>query len=180
MIPSSSMTVISRFFFALAFLTPLVATAKEPSPESVEKLLEASQAQNVNAGQIAKISEMIDLMINEAASKYKLTPDQIAELKKRLPELSKDLQKIVREEMGWPKVKESYAAVYARNFSQEEVNGLIAFYQSSSGKAFLRKMPQVSEELSQASLGRLPGVQERIQKSTSEMFKKLPGTAQKK
>ena len=75
--------------------------------------------------------------------------------------------------MSWPKVKESYARIYARNFSQDEVNDLIAFYQSSTGKVFLKKNTQLTEDLSQASLERLPAVQERIQKSTSEMLKKL-------
>ena len=172
------LSITARLFLSLTVF-PVLSYAKEASPESLEKLLEASQAQTLNAGQITRMSNTIDIMIGEAANKFKLTPEQITELKKRLPELSKDLQKIVREEMGWPKVKETYAKIYARNFSQDEVNDLIAFYQSPTGKVFLKKQTQLTEDLSQASLERLPAVQERIQKSTSEMLKKLIAPAKK-
>lgn len=173
MTPLTRLLTIGCFFVSLTALFPVSSDAKEPSPESLEKLLEVSQAQNLNSVQITRMGNTLDMMIGEAANKFKLTPEQVAELKKRLPELSKDLQKIVREEMGWPKVKESYARIYARNFSQDEVNDLIAFYQSPTGRVFLKKNAQLTEDLSQASLERLPAVQERIQKSTSEMLKKL-------
>jgi hypothetical protein len=48
--------------------------------------------------------------------------------------------------VNWAKIKPVFNQIYRDVFEQEEVDGLIAFYQSSAGKAYLTKMPQVIQK----------------------------------
>jgi len=144
--------------------------------ESLEKLFAVSQVQTQALSQLGKVSTAVDGIVNEAVKKQKLTPNQLVELQKKLPEFSKELQKIILEELGWPKVKLSYAKIYGQTFSQEEVNGLIDFYQSPAGKAFLNKMPRANEQAAQSSLDRLPAITQRVQKASALFLKKIQPT----
>jgi hypothetical protein len=59
---------------------------------------------------------------------------------------------LVSEELSWDKLKGDYISLYADTFSNEELQGLITFYKSPAGQAFLKKQPELmkrSMELSQ-------------------------------
>jgi len=47
----------------------------------------------------------------------------------------------VRADSGWATFKPVYVKAYQETFEQEEVDGMLAFYQSPAGQAFVRKMP---------------------------------------
>ncbi len=163
----------------LTILLPLTASAKEPSAASLDKLLELTQVQKQAAGSIEQINGMMANMINQSFAKQTLTPEQQKELQKVMPAFSEKLKTIVSEEMSWKKMKDSYAKVYRKNFTQEEVDGLIAFYQSASGKAFLKKMPGVTQEFVQLGMERLPAITERLQSVSAEMQQKLKAAGTK-
>lgn len=160
----------------MAVFLPLCATAKEPSLDSLEKLFAASHVQAQTVLQIKKMSAAVDAVVDEAVKKQKLTPVQLAELRKRLPDFSKDLQKIILEELSWSKVKGAYIKIYRKTFSQEEVDGLILFYQSPAGNAFINKLPKANDEALQASLERLPAITQRVQKASAQFLQKLQST----
>jgi len=160
----------------MAVLIPLCATAKEPSLDSLEKLFAVSQVQAQTVIQIKTISAAVDAIVNEAVKKQKLTPVELAELRRRLPDFSKDLQKTVKEELAWNKVKGAYIKIYRKTFSQEEVDGLIAFYQGPVGNAFVNKLPQANEEAIQSSLDRLPAITQRIEKASAQFLQKIQPT----
>lgn len=49
------------------------------------------------------------------------------------------------------KMREMQMALYAKIYTAEELEGILAFYQSSSGKAMLAKMPAVISEVTVAT-----------------------------
>jgi hypothetical protein len=77
--------------------------------------------------------------IQQAAGQRTLTPEQ----QKVLDQLPGKFVKVIREEMGWPAMKPSYIRIYQETFEQEEVDGLIAFYESPVGQSMITKMPLV-------------------------------------
>ena len=50
---------------------------------------------------------------------------------------------LMRQEFNWATMKPRYVTLYTESFEQDEVDGLIAFYQCPTGQAFLSKMPAV-------------------------------------
>ena len=58
----------------------------------------------------------------------------------------------ISREFSWDKMKEDYITLYADTFTEEELKGIIAFYKSPAGQAFIQKQPELmkrSMELSQ-------------------------------
>jgi hypothetical protein len=178
--PCHSTHLKKSLLLSFLLLLPSLAPAKEASPESVNKLLELSDLQKVTQDQMIKFRTMVDAMVNETVVTQKLTPAQTTELKKRMPEFSAALQKIVTEEMSWNKIKPSYAKIYEKRFTEEEITGLIAFYKSPLGKTFLEKMPLVNEEVTKAAVDRLPIITSRITKASNQFLEKIQPPPPKK
>lgn len=51
----------------------------------------------------------------------------------------------MKAELSWDKMKDLYIQVYSETFTQEDINGLLEFYGSPAGKAFVAKMPMVMQ-----------------------------------
>lgn len=69
-----------------------------------------------------------------------------------------EILKAVAQEFSWEKVKPDYVALYASTFTEDEMRGIIAFYKSPAGQAFVRKQPELmkkSVELSQRLMAKL-------------------------
>jgi hypothetical protein len=52
------------------------------------------------------------------------------------------INKLVTEHLGWEKLKPRFVALMAEAFTDEELDGILAFYRSAAGKAMVEKMPQ--------------------------------------
>ncbi|MCS6771329.1 MAG: DUF2059 domain-containing protein [Kiritimatiellae bacterium] len=63
-------------------------------------------------------------------------------------EVRQQIMSLIEREMAWEKIKGEFVALYANLFSEEELTGLIEFYKSPVGEAFVRKQ----RELMQRSL----------------------------
>lgn len=50
---------------------------------------------------------------------------------------------VLSGELSWAKIKDEYIALYAETFTEEELKGLIAFYKSPAGQAFVAKQPEL-------------------------------------
>ena len=82
---------------------------------------------------------------------------------------------LIESEMSWDKMRAEYAKLYADVFTPEEVKGLIAFYKSPSGQAFLDKQPilmQKTMEMAQKRIMNLtPKIQEMIKQESQPTAK---------
>ena len=50
---------------------------------------------------------------------------------------------LFREEMSWQKLEPIYLRIYRDSLTQDEVDGMIGFYQTPAGRALIRKMPLI-------------------------------------
>lgn len=63
----------------------------------------------------------------------------------------KEMTSVMKEDMGWEKMKPLILDVYNRNFSEQEIDDMLAFYSTETGKSLLKKMPAVMQESMQMS-----------------------------
>lgn len=66
-----------------------------------------------------------------------------AEQRSEFDKFQQKLMGIMRDELAYDKMKELYVKAYREVFTQDEVDGLIAFYKSPVGKAYVDKLPVV-------------------------------------
>ena len=79
---------------------------------------------------------------------------------------------LMLEQMSWARLKPGFARIYAEAFSQEEVDGLIAFYQGPIGSALISKTPQLMQRSIQMMQERMAPMLQQVAQITKEEIEK--------
>jgi len=143
-----------RRFIALFVLLALSSAAycAPPREDSVDTLLTVTKAEKLLDTMFENAEQAMRQSISASVQSERLTAEQ----RRVLDASPAKFAKILREEMAWDKMHPLYVQIYQETFTQEEIDGLIAFYKSPTGAAFVEKMPivmQKSMTLAQARLG---------------------------
>src|SRR6266404_1182651 len=80
---------------------------------------------------------------------------------------------IMREELNWESLEPMYVDIYHETLTQDEVNGMIAFYKTPAGRAVIKKLPAVMQRSMAAVQQRMPGLIQKLQAATQDAQKEL-------
>lgn len=131
--------IIESMTRAIAILVLLVAgpalRADETSKlAAVDKLIRLTKGEEMLRAQMEQIRALVTLRAKQSASA------------ERAGEVAKRMVDLMEERMSWPRLRAGMVKIYVDLFSEEELNGIIAFYESPAGDAFLKKMPQLMQK----------------------------------
>ncbi len=76
---------------------------------------------------------------------------------------------MLQKELSWDNLKDAYITLYAETFTQEELEGIIAFYKSPAGQAYTKKQPQLMQRSMELSQKLIQQVMPRIQALTKDL-----------
>ncbi|MDQ7969133.1 MAG: DUF2059 domain-containing protein [Oxalicibacterium faecigallinarum] len=136
----------------LALTVSGAALAEKPSAESIEKLLIVTDSDKVMDQMFDHLDGFMKNMVNQSVQQNKMNEEG----RKVMDNFMARMVKVMREELSWEQTKPIYVQVYSENFTQQEVDDLLTFYATPTGKALIEKMPVVmgkSMELTQARIG---------------------------
>ena len=133
-----------KFFNSLLVITALglPVYAEPPSAQSVNTLLTVTKAEALVDSVLASTGQLMRKSLMDAFSDQKLTAPQ----QRVVDDAPAKFAQIMREEMSWEKVRPLQMQIYTESFTQEEIDGLITFYKSPAGVAFVNKMPLVAQK----------------------------------
>jgi uncharacterized protein len=158
----------------LSALAILVATglcapafAVPVSTESVEKLLALTQVEKLLVSVRAQTDQMVTTTTTRMLDGRQASPEE----RKRMADFQARAIAGMREEMSWEKLKPLYVQIYVETFSQEEIDGLIAFYESPAGQAYIAKMPMVAQKSMAIMQERMAPMLRRLQENVGEFMK---------
>ncbi len=182
----------------MAFLNP---TFKRPCfrvliPCAIAVLLSVPSAHADEASKRAKVDQLLamthmDTMMDRAlgdmskalksaslhaVSKPDLTPEQQAALDK----MNLKVDGILHDSLNLGHVKPAIVQVYMDAYTEEELDGILAFYLSPAGKAFIAKTPQVIQQANQVMRQQMAEVQPKIQTANQEFEAAMAKPAPKK
>lgn len=158
-------------FMALLFVATLFCSlgvfAKEESfRDSVEKLLLLTQQDKI----ANQVFEQVKPMVLQQLSLTNISKEQSVIIDKFMNKIFDAL----KDEMSWDKMKVDYIQIYMSVYTKEEIQQLIAFYQSPIGQKMIEKTPlliQQSMIVNQKNMKRiLPKIQEISQEMITEMM----------
>jgi hypothetical protein len=121
---------------------------------------------------MSQIDAAIQSGVQQSLQGRELTPEQ----EKILDEMRTNLLVIFGEEFTWTKLEPTFIDVYRRSLSQSEVDGMIAFYKTTAGRAVIAKMPLIMQNSMQMVQSQLGGMMPRIQQVQREAVEKLEKT----
>lgn len=123
----------------LLFALPGISYSEDKSKrESVEKLL---ILMNVESIIDTMYSQMEQLMVG-MGQQLGVKPSEQEIFDKFM---SKTVS-IMKKEMSWAKMKEPMMQIYLKHYSEKEIQDMVVFYNSESGKSMIQKMPEVMKD----------------------------------
>jgi hypothetical protein len=140
----------------------LVVQASEPVDRAtVERMLEVMNAKS-----------MVDSMYGEMDKIFANLAQQL-NIKEADQPVFRDFMTKVVEEMkihfSWEKMKEPMIDIYVKHYTQEEIEGMSAFYESEVGQSMVKKMPVVMQDATQLTMQMYTQFMPRIQELAKEM-----------
>lgn len=91
---------------------------------------------------IDSIYSQMESMMQNMATQMGVQPDEQA----IFDEYYKQMTQIIKEDMSWAKMEPLVIDIYRRNFTEKELDDMLAFYKTETGKSLLAKMPVVMQE----------------------------------
>lgn len=156
----------------MKMLLPLVAvvlvftsvTGQEPTPGALKAAEKLADVIDLKA-QMSSGFEAMMPMINNMSEKMKLNPTD-----------SKELEGIFRawfmEDFDHAKIFTETIKLYAENFTEEELTGLTAFYESPLGRKSLTALPQLMKKGAQMGMAEGQAKQDKLRDRLEPFFKK--------
>ncbi len=154
----------------LLFLTLLLATiplarADEASKNAkIEEFLKA-----------AKLEQLMGQMLTMAANQMKsaavqqMTGTKLSEAQRQSSEeFQSKMMKIIGDALSWDAMKPIYVKLYADAYTEDEIDGILAFYKSPAGQAMVSKTPQLMAQANRVAMQRMATVQPELQKLVNE------------
>ena len=142
----------------------LSCRAEPPTLESVEALLVATKSESLTESVSANMENTLRQGLTQSIAGKKLTP----QLQRFVDNAPRQFAEAMKEELSWTTLKPMYVQLYQETFTQEEVDGLIAFYRSPAGEALTNKMPIVAQKTMQLVQSRLAPIMEKMRIITAK------------
>lgn len=133
---------LSAAVAAILVLAPGWSQAEPPKPETIEELLVVSKSQSLLESAHQNINRSTLTQMDEALAK---DGSDAEERRVFLEGFSRKLSQILREELSWDSLKPMFMRVYSESLTQEELEGMLAFYKTPAGQAMVNKMPRVMQ-----------------------------------
>jgi uncharacterized protein len=161
--------------FAQAPNTATQAQSK-PSDASVRHLLDVMQVRQIVQTMSAQMDGMFDNIVNKQLEGQNLTPEQHEQVEARR-DAARDM---VKDLLSWDYMESLYLKVYGDTFSQQEIDGMIAFYSSPAGQAVIAKMPLAVKNSMSEMQERVRQMIPKIQQMAKEAADQVKNPAPKK
>ena len=179
--------MLERILLILTLCGSLAYGAGEPSPTaspagnppneaSVKQLLELAQAQKLIDSVMAQMDELMKQTIHQA-TQGKEVPSKV---QKEIDKRQAEVVGLMKELLDWKKLEPVYVRIYQKTFSQQEVDGMIAFYKTPAGQAVVAKMPAAMQNTMNEIQQMMGPVIEKLQRMQQDVAAEMKAEGQKK
>ena len=131
-----------KFFLIASLFTASTVFAEPVSESSVQELLAITNTKNLLEGAKSQIDSLVSKSIEQTLSGK--TPN--AKQQQAITNMKNKMVALVQSQLSWEKMEPLYTRLYQESFTQEEVNGMLAFYKTPAGQAVINKMPIVMQK----------------------------------
>lgn len=161
------MKIIATFILAAAISIP--AFAQPASNQSVKELLKITKSEQL----LGQMSQQMNSMMH--SSMEKITQGKKLTTKQELAMINyaQELGKIMQEELTWAKLEPDMIKIYAEEFTQEEIDGMLQFYKTPVGQSMIDKMPIVMQKSMQVGYKQMDTITPKIMQAAEKFAKEM-------
>ncbi|MET3118623.1 hypothetical protein AAKU64_002856 [Undibacterium sp. GrIS 1.8] len=171
MIKFKSLLLVS-LFTVFATINPASAQDNKPSAESIRQLFVLTNTPSMLNNLTQQLDGMMKNVMEEALKGQPATEAQ----QKQLDKFRMKIVAIQTEEMKWEKLEPVFINIYSESLTQDDVNGIIAFYKSDAGQAYIKKMPVMMQNTMAAMQKMIVPMMAKISEASKELATDLEKT----
>jgi hypothetical protein len=112
--------------------------------------------------------------MKNALSGRKINPMQ----QKIIDDMRSKINALFKEQMKWDALEPAFVDIYRRSFSQQEIDGMLLFYKSETGRAVVTKMPVVMQHAMRFTQNLMSDLLQKIQDMQMETIELLKAADQ--
>ena len=150
--------------------------ASQPSEASIKQLLEVAQARKLVDSVMAQMDTLMLQTIQQATQGKEVPP----KVQKEIDQQQAEVTRLMKELLDWSKLEPMYVRIYQKTFSQPEVDGMIAFYQTPAGRAVIAKMPAAMQNTMDEMQQMMLPVMQKMQRMQQDVATEMKAGGQKK
>lgn len=133
-----------------------------PRRAQAELLLRAMHTEQVLTNATTRVYQMVDNFGHNESAK----PDLPAEQKAAVQKAQNDAHAAIGQQLSWDALKNDFIQAYAEAFTEDELKGLVMFYDSPLGQKLVEKQPAVTEKMGkltqQKMMAVMPAIMQKI------------------
>jgi len=151
---------------------PAFADGTPPTDESIQRLLTLTNARQLIGQLKVQMETTMSTAMRDALQGQELTPERQAILDRMRDKMTA----VVNQALNWDVLQPIYERTYKASLTQDELDGIINFYQSPAGQACTRKMPLIMQNVMGEMQGLMKSMQQQlvqIRKQTTQELKDL-------
>jgi hypothetical protein len=155
---------------------PLAAPADDsPSEASIKQLLEVSQARKMLDDTATHLETFLTQTLQQATQGEPI-PDS---MQKQIDEARAEMRSVWKEVLDWSKIEPMYVRVYQKSLTQQEVNDLIAMYQTPGARVLTDKGSILMQNSMTEMQQLIQPLMARIQSKSQEIAAEIKSKKQK-
>jgi len=150
---------------AVLSIAPPIAYADDASKTAkVEELFRLTKIDQLLRQSLTLAAEQVKSGLIQQIMGVKLSPD----MQKEVGAMQDKVAGIVSDAVAWDKLKPPYLKLYLDAYSEEELDGIVAFYKSPAGQAMVTKTPELMTKASDIVRQKIAEVQPDLAKIVSD------------
>jgi uncharacterized protein len=150
--------------FTLALCLPLTAHADEASRRAkAEEMVQLLHMDTLMKQLMDGMRQQVSTTTQQLAGKT-LTPQDQA----RLDEFQQKLYAMIDAQIGWKAIEPDILDLYAETFTDDELDGILAFYKSPAGISMVQKLPGLTTQAMQLTQSRMATLQPQVKQMIAD------------
>ena len=146
---------------ATSSATPSPTAKPIPASEaSIRQLLEVTQARKL----VDSLMSQMDLLMQQAVAQAVHGQTIPPTVQKQIDQERTEMIAMMRDLLDWQKLEPMYVRIYQKTFSQQELDGMLAFYKTPAGAAVINKMPAIMQNTMDEMQAMMGPVMEKMKK----------------
>ena len=161
-----------KWVAALALGAVMSAGAHADEASKREKLHERFRLSHIDrtmALMFAAQEKQMPVLLRKLLPAGELTPAQQTDLDAFVLKV----HRIVEQAASWDKLEPQFTDIYAAVYSEQEIDGLLAFYRSPVGAEMVAKQPEIVEKSQAVTQTLMPQVQPQVMQAAMEFAQQM-------
>lgn len=158
---------------AILATQPLRAQDSRPTEASVRRVLAAARLDTI----LDSYGTQVEASLRSGTQRELAGQTLNAEQRAIMERMQDQMVALMREELDWKRMEPKIIELYRNTFTQVEVNGMLKWYTSPTGKAVVAKEPLVTQQMADYAQERVQDVVPKLMQLQKDTIAQLKAAA---